>query len=834
MLEAKSYKTKSLYFSDRLNFSLQGMLDHPLTVVEAPMGYGKTTAVKEHLKKSEVKVLWQTVYNSSASNFWGGFSKLFAEIDSSAVLGLMQLGIPNDSVSRQAALNLVKELKLPSKTVIVLDDYHYIEQDDIHNFIDFLVRNKIPNLHIVIIARLVVLDNLDELKLKGYAHHISQEIFELTPNEISRYFRLCGINLQAEELNTLYAYTEGWISALYLCMLNFISEGRFEQEPSDTRVSLVPNIYKLLEQAVYLPLSEETKEFLLRICIFDKFTFEQAEHMWQKPNATERLEELVNRNAFISYDTKSHSYQMHHILSNFLRDKLSRQDEISRQELYQRAAQWYVQNGDNLLAMHYFYKADDFDQVLATVELDKANSLNNEHKDMLIKYFTESPVQSRQNYPYAMLIYARRLLTFNERELFTRVCSEFMDSIQSNDSLGLDQKKRLLGEYELLLSFTGYNDIMEMSKHHRKACELLTGPSDFIDNQGSWTFGSPSVLFMFYRETGKLGKAVQVIKETMPYYYQLTNGHGSGAEYVMAAEWYFNTGEFENAELTAHKALFEATSYVQSGIMLSALFLQIRLAIIKNDYSNVLSLFQKMREEINQKKLYMFMHSFDLCKAFIYSGLKQKEPVPLWIARGEFQNTRLLFPAMPFINIVYGRVLLINGEHLKLIGTSEHLLGMASVFPNLLAKIYTYIYMGAAYEQVFRHDEAIAVLKQALDIALPDQVYMPFVENCDYIKTLLEQFGRDNQYRDDISRILKLYNRYENSVTQIIQTHFDEDKPQLTQRELEIAKLAVTGLTNQEIAASLFISTNTVKTQLKSIFAKLGVNSRSLLKQYIE
>jgi LuxR family maltose regulon positive regulatory protein len=115
---------------------------------------------------------------------------------------------------------------------------------------------------------------------------------------------------------------------------------------------------------------------------------------------------------------------------------------------------------------------------------------------------------------------------------------------------------------------------------------------------------------------------------------------------------------------------------------------------------------------------------------------------------------------------------------------------------------------------------------------MPDEVYMPFVENCDFISALLEQLRTDYIYHMGIGRILELYEVYRQAATKILEAYSSEDKPKLTQREKEVAELVVEGLTNKEIGESLFVSQNTIKTQLKSVFEKLGVNSRSLLRQY--
>ena len=158
---------------------------------------------------------------------------------------------------------------------------------------------------------------------------------------------------------------------------------------------------------------------------------------------------------------------------------------------------------------------------------------------MIIKYFEECPTESKRKFPYAMLILARRMFTFNEVGLFKKICGELVINIHNMDSLDADYKNRLLGEYELLLSFTGYNDIEKMSEYHRRACDLLKSPSSILDGKGSWTFGSPSVLYMFYRKTGELKNEVQIIREAMPFYYRTTNDHGKGAEKVMEAERYY-------------------------------------------------------------------------------------------------------------------------------------------------------------------------------------------------------------------------------------------------------------------------------------------------------
>ncbi|EGW36041.1 LuxR C-terminal-related transcriptional regulator [Desulfosporosinus sp. OT] len=822
MRKSERYNTRSLYFSELITNAMRQIPDYPLTIVEAPMGYGKTTAVREQLNFYKANVMWQRVYENSISTFWNGFCHLFSGFAEEQSQSLLLLQFPNDSVSLGKALNIIERIELPAKSVIVIDDYHLTECAEINCFIEFLVMSEITDVHIVLTTRYTYFPRLEELLLKGYLYHIKQESFELTPMDIMSYYKQCGKRLNADDARKLYSLTEGWISALYLLMLNYGTEG------SSLHLA---DIHKLIDKIVYRPLPEIVRDLLINMSIFNSFTFEQAGYIWKRDNPVAHIAVLVEKNAFVTYDSREKTYHIHSVLKSFLREQLDNKEKSYKEALYNKAADWYRGIGEYLVSMSYAYLAGDFNALLQAIEIDKGQSFNYDCKELFIKYFEECPTESKQKFPYAMIILARRMFTFNETDLFKKICAEFVTNMRDMDGLNVDYKNRLLGEYELLLSFTGYNDIGKMSEYHRRACSLLESPSSILDGKGSWTFGSPSVLYMFYRKSGELESEVQIIREAMPFYYQATNDHGKGAEKVMEAEHYYYLGDFENSEIVMHNALQTANETSQAGIRICAVFLQIKLAFMKGDFPSILHLFKKMRADINDKKWYLFMHTLDMCEAYIYSCLNIKNHIQSWVKNGEFGNTRLLFPAMAFLNIVYGRVLLINGEYLKIIGSTEGFIEIASFFPNLLGQIHTYIYHAAANYKISRQNEALDTLKKALDIAMPDKVYMPFVENCDYILPLLEELQPQGSYREGIARILELFEPYKKAVGHIRKEYFEEGKPVLTKREMEIANLAAEGLSNKEIGERLYISQNTVKTQLKSIFEKLGINSRVLLRQ---
>lgn len=819
-MQKRKNNTEIYYFTDRLRKKLGEVFDYPCTLIEAPMGFGKTTAIREFLGGTDSLVLWQKIYDNSMIAFWNSFSRLFEDIDRECAESLRSIGFPSDSASMDEVIRILQKCSFPTNTVIVMDDYHLIDSPQVNQFMEYIVWNELDDLHIILTARYSNLENQEELILKRYLLPIGKEILEFEPNDISSYFKRCGINLKNEEAHQIFGYTEGWISALYLLMREYKEEGSF---------TITSNITKLIEKAVYQPFSDEIKEFLITLSHFDRFTGEQARYLWQKENAGELLTMILKKNAFVNYDEKKKVYQIHTIFSGFLSDIFNTKSADYKAVIYQRAAKWYRNQGDYSTSMHYCYLMKDYDGYLNALEASKGHNIFYEHKTVLIECYRECPEYIRRKHPIALLVFAMCLFTFQEMELFAEICEEFETAIQEGSGKDEETISELLGEYELLLAFTKYNDIHEMLTHINHSWELLKRPAAFIDCSESWTFGSPSVLYMFHRETGKLEEEVRSIKEVLPIYNQLTGGHGKGGEFVMEAERYYFCCDFNSAEILLYKAISQAESAGQADILLDVYFLQARIALAKGNYSEVLAIHHRLKE----KKWNYLIHTIHLCEAYVLASLQQEKNIPAWIKEGDITSSRLYFPTVAFLNILYGRVLLLQGEYHKLLGIADQFMEFASIFPNLLGMIYTNIYIAAANEKLLRREAALAALKIALDMAIPDAIYIPFVENGDYIRPLLEQLHRSDNY-SQMSLILKQELSYRSAVQQIKADYFTKTKPKLSDRELEIARLVAEGMSNSEIGEQLFITQNTVKTLLKRIFEKLEINSRSMLKLYME
>lgn len=302
----------------------------------------------------------------------------------------------------------------------------------------------------------------------------------------------------------------------------------------------------------------------------------------------------------------------------------------------------------------------------------------------------------------------------------------------------------------------------------------------------------------------------------------------------MEAEYCYNTGDFVNAKISLNKALHKAWLAGQWSIELAAMFLKIRIDFMNGGFENMFRLLTKMRKDMTDQVEYQSLRTVELCEIAFYSWLDQKYKIPESLAQPESGSIRLMYPAYAMFNLIYGRVLLINEKYAELLGSAEYFLETASVYPNLLGIVYTHIFLAAANLKLFRKKEARENLKKTMDIAMPDRLYMPFVENCDYIEPLIRALFNEGLYMEEAQQIFDLYKIYSALKEEIKLKYFPDDKKVLSEREMEIAVLAAEGLTNNEIAQKLYISPNTVKYSLKSIYSKLSINKRVHLKQYID
>lgn len=827
MTTVKSNSHKILYFSEEVKETFNTFLEYPCTVIEAPMGYGKTTFVTEAMESVDAEVIWQKIYDKSSGEFWAGFCQSISRIDQDCAAGLKNIGMLEDRLMSRELMKLLDTLTISKTTFLIIDDYHFVKSQSADDFLKLLILNMPENLHLVIITRISFLNNSRELQLKGFMNHIGAKSLAFTQKDIKGYYNLLGINLKKDELQELYQYSEGWVSALYLVAMDFKLHGNFV---------FTRNVTELTYETIYNPLDEELKYFLMSVCHLEVFSLEQAQYIWQKGNAKSLLDILLACNSLISQDKITGNYTFHNIFGMCVREQFTLLSLEIQKNIWRKVGEVQFESGQYMSAMQSFYNAEYFDGVMDALEGgDKARSIHNEHKELMIKCYRECPIDIKERHILSILFFALECVTqFREPEMFAEACRDFHICIEQNRELTNDERDQFLGEFEILHTFTSYNDMIKMGEHNAKAFKLLKSPPRFINTKDSFMFGSPSMLYLYYRASGKLIDLINFIRNAPGYYAKNTKGHGDSYRPVLEAEWLYSVGDFENAEIIVHRAIPMAKEAGQGDIELAGLFLLVKVALFRGEYSKVLELQQQMevlvRNEVKHYQTYWLVYTLDLCKAYIYTSLEQLDQIPNWIFEYEYPK-HIHFMSIAYANLTYAKALLLKGENAKLLGLEEAFSNQAGIFPNLMGIVGTKIYSSIAYYRLNRLAESREALICAMDIAMPDDVIMPFVENAGPLLPVLDDLTKDSKYRDFIKKIKAYFEQYYQSIRKIVTENFEIGTPRLTEREKQIVRLVIEGLNNKQIAKELYISENTVKLELKNIFRKLKINSRVLLKE---
>jgi LuxR family maltose regulon positive regulatory protein len=389
------------------------------------------------------------------------------------------------------------------------------------------------------------------------------------------------------------------------------------------------------------------------------------------------------------------------------------------------------------------------------------------------------------------------------------------------------ERDYLRGELLLTEAFRHYNDIAEMGERIKRASELTSGKTSLISPDNSWTFGNASVLFMYHREAGRLDAELTDMESYCPPYTAMSGGHGSGGPDLMRAEALLNRGEAEKAEIFAHRARHEAAMREQISVSIGVELFFGRLAILRGDgtaCSHALDSIASLAEEYPQKSNRM---EADMARSFLAALLHRPQEAAAWLRDGppDAFSRRLFTQAIPFAQVCRARCLLLNRKPEILLNENAAALGFAATLHSTPALVYGHIHAAAAWSMRGEGKEAASEFRKALDLALPDALYMPFAENYRLIGPFLTKalFGKER--KEALSRIKALAKQMKTGRESVWKDFFA--KKTLTERKLEVARLAAEGLSNQQIADALHISINTIKDHLKTINPKCGVQDRA-------
>ncbi len=822
-----------LFFNPRLRKKFAAIFTRPMTVFEAPMGYGKTVAVHEFLRESGLLTIWTAALDAGPDIFWRDLCRNLRRAipdKEGPISALERLGYPHDAARTGEACHLFLDLGLAGETALIVDDFHLLPvhkgtaRAGIGGLFELLAaRDGEETPRMILVSRNTYTGNRDILLLKKLLTTIDAGSLALRETDIREYYRRCGVSVSSDEAHTLFRRTSGWISALYLNLLHLHRLG----------ADAVPEaLDRLVDREVLDAMPKEALDLLLTTFPMERFTRVQAESVHGGGKVSALLETLLKVNSFLDHNAVDGTYTLHTVVRGRLAERFAALPENRRRAIWFACGESASADGDILTALRHFGEAHAHERALEVMESDAGKRLVTKDIEVFRRLFDSCPADMLARHVSAEFQYALCAFIGGHAELFGQRLARLEKlcvTMPGNDPMADSWRSDL----EFLLSLAAYNDIAAMSRHHRRALALRrNGSTSLFSHQAPWTLGSPSVLFMFHRESGGLDKEIALMHECMPHYYRLASGHGSGAEYQMEAEALFQRGDFSGAAVCGERAAAAARAGGQMGIVLAALFLRQRLRLLEGDYVSAKSLLDEMRASIRARSDYFYLHTVELCEGCLLTALGRTESVAAWLKQGVGGEGRLYNFAGGYYYIAHGGILLAEERWAEAIGLYSWLLDSGLFSRNLLLIIHAHIFLAAANQELGHSDLAERELRRAGDLAFPDLILMPFVESWRFLSGI--SVGRGKAAADAFDRIHELAAQWEPRRREILARDFPPERPILTEREWEMARMATAGMRYHEIAATVHLAHGTVKRAFATIYAKLDISSRGELRMFVE
>lgn len=823
MSDTKALQANRHYYAPRLLEKLEGILSVPVTVVEAPSGYGKTTAVKDYLMNKLPKgtpVYWWSAEEDEAGTSWTRLCKELEHIDPASGKQLLAAGFPK-LLSAWEIARVISSLRCDIQSVLVLDDFQFLQKELPRTVMSALLSYIGARLHLVIITQTSRPFPLSFFEQAG-VRYIHKEDLRLNAEDVRRYCRLCGISVTEAEAAQLYGYTEGWIVALYLAVL---------QRQRGEGLAPGLSVLQLMEKIVWENLSREGKKLFLHIAPFHGVTIEQICFLLQADPLPESIFRLLEETPFVRYEAEEHRYVPHAIMREMLLRRLKAADAQTRKSCYSRAGMWYAQAGETVNALSCFFKVEDYKAILSLplVGLTLARIDGVPFTELADSLLADCPAEIKAKYPISLLRIAYAFIGADKQEKAKALLEEIKAMIR--EVKDENERSALMGEWTLVSAYLAFPDIIKMASIMEKAAEMIGGRCRTLTAGEPFAFGLPLMIF-FHRTPGCLDQEIQALSSVANLLLRLT-GVKSGADVLLKAEAALYRGCLSEAEPLAYQAAYLAEGSGQWTIRTGTVNLTAQLAIKRGSNSDLSQYIKELEETVDTDFIGPFVTQLLQTDYYMWLGLT--ELIPKWVREG-----RTFFSDAPsWVKIYLGYyqlgVLLQEEAYVRLLGAAEAAIAECREAGYLMVEIYMYIIAAMGYFNTGRQEEAFSYVKEALVKAMPDGIYLPFMEFKCMLGGLIErafselgermpeEIAENGQVMGDNWKLLIRLSSESGALPY-----------GLTEREMEVATLAAKGMSNKEIASTLFISETTVKFHLRTVFSKLGIDRRSKLAGVLE
>ncbi|WP_345603900.1 LuxR C-terminal-related transcriptional regulator [Pseudonocardia adelaidensis] len=356
----------------RLLAALDEAADGQVTLVSAPAGYGKTLLLAEWAALHPELTAWVSLDEDDNNDrrFWSAVLSAFAACaavpSDNALHAIAVPGRPSrDPEFLAAVVDAVGAVPRPVR--LVLDDVHeLIAPDPLHGMASFM-RNRPPSLHLVLSGRTDPPLSLARMRLAGELHEIRAAGLRFSPAEASAMLAAADVPARPDQVRLLVEETEGWAAGLRLAALSL----RETDDPDRFLSGFVGSgraVSDYLFGEILSRLTPDVRELLGAVSVCDRLSAPLAATLSGRDDAGTVLDSLEHETSLVlSTGEDRRWYRVHPLLRSHLQADLQRQRPDLIRRLHGRAAAWFAATGQPLSAIVHARQSDDRDLVTSVL-----------------------------------------------------------------------------------------------------------------------------------------------------------------------------------------------------------------------------------------------------------------------------------------------------------------------------------------------------------------------------------------------------------------------------------------------------------------------------------
>ena len=867
----------------RLYERLDAGLQRRLTLVSAPAGYGKTALLSSWISGlgKNARSAWISLDagDNDPARFLayliGALQTIAPEIDGDFRSALQS---PQPRIMEEVLTTLINqldaELAVPDRPVgiLVLDDYHHLTLQAIHDGITFLVEHPPKNLRIVISSRADPPLPLARLRGRGQLMEIRLSHLRFTADEAGLYLAQCpGQQLNDEDAAALTAKTEGWIAGLQMAAVALQGHQEAVEFIKDFSGTNRYILDYLLEEVLKRE-SRDMQDFLLKTSILDRMNGPLCDMLVDSarckdedhPHGCQSILEYLERvNLFvIPLDESREWYRYHHLFADLLRKRLLQTvGTKGTADLHRKATIWYRTNGLRSEAVEHAIMAKDFMLASDLIEDDLPGALWDRGEFVTIarwmKALPDDVVRSRKT---LSIYYAFILFLAGRNVTAAGLLREVEEALGPAAANLAPPSRELHGMAAAVRAYMArfQGDADAVARYSQQALALLPAENTV------WRGSVAMVAGDAYSLRGDTPSAGVAYAEVLRIEREAGNGYLALLASLKLAtnEWLqgrsYRAVEtcrcgLEHAEKTglarspmagglhAFRAevlrewndLDGALFHAETGISLCArpgnaavtaccyLFLA-RVLLSRGDLDDAEEAISKLEWLTKEFDLPTWLiDAAPIMRAMSHLAQDRPQVAERTIVESCPEAGKVTGYHNEGWNIILARVLVTLGRREEVAALLDRLLQEAEAGGRWGRVVEILILQASAYRYT-DHERALACMERALAIAEPEGYVRVFLEAGDTVAGLLRQTAARGLAAAYIGKLLGTLARPDHRPRPPTQAPADP----LSERELAVLRLLAAGLSKPEIARELIVAESTVRSHVKNIYAKLDAHRR--------